>query len=525
MSVSVALSAFLAGALVSLVTSWLLVSRLERVGERLGLSEALLGLVAALAADAPEITAAVAAIAGRQQQIGAGVVIGSNVFNLAALLGLGAVAAGRISLHRRVVVLGGTVAAWVAGVCLAVVAGVMPPAAGLVLALGAMAVYAVVLGAGPHDLGRLPLPRAWIAWLRSAVAEEEMELESAIRPRPARRQDVAVAAAALLVVVAASVMMERAASLLGSRFAVPEIVVGGLVLAAVTSFPNAVAAVYLAARGRGAATLSTALNSNALNVVIGLLLPAALLGLGHPTSQTTLIAAWYAGLTLAMVAFAYRDSGIRRLNGAVIIAAYVVFAGSLLASAYAALGSSVVITAGAAAAIASGAGLLASRGTTGKPANEQPRSAGDSATALPGPLARASANGNGPASGPRREPARNQAQLRGRSLLPGWPVGRLLILGLTLTCVVAAVDAGLGHRTVLIGLLCIGPCCVLLTGRWVLTVLTGTWATALAVILGIPDGIWGTSTHLAFLAAVATVAIASTVAAAVTQAYGPQRLR
>ena len=67
--------------------------------------------------------------------------------------------------------------------------------------------------------------------------------------------------------------MERAASALGSRFAVPEIVVGGLVLAAVTSLPNAVAAVYLAARGRGAATLSTALNSNTLNVVVGLLIP------------------------------------------------------------------------------------------------------------------------------------------------------------------------------------------------------------------------------------------------------------
>jgi hypothetical protein len=45
-------AAFLAGTVVSLATSWLLVTRLERIGERLGLSEALLGIVAALAADA-----------------------------------------------------------------------------------------------------------------------------------------------------------------------------------------------------------------------------------------------------------------------------------------------------------------------------------------------------------------------------------------------------------------------------------------------------------------------------------------
>jgi cation:H+ antiporter len=119
MSAAAAAAAFLAGAVISLATSWLLVSRLERVGERLGLSEALLGLVAALAADAPEVTAAVTAMAGHQQRLGAGVVIGSNVFNLAALLGLGAVVAGRIRLHRRVVVLGGAVAMWVAAACLA----------------------------------------------------------------------------------------------------------------------------------------------------------------------------------------------------------------------------------------------------------------------------------------------------------------------------------------------------------------------------------------------------------------------
>jgi hypothetical protein len=87
--------------------------------------------------------------------------------------------------------------------------------------------------------------------------------------------------------------------------------------------------------------------------------------------------------------------------------------------------------------------------------------------------------------------------------------------------VVAAADAGLGHRVVLIGLLIVGPCSVLLTGRWVLTGLTGLFAIGLAVALGIPDGIWGTSTHLAFLAAVTVVALAATLAAAIIGASQP----
>jgi cation:H+ antiporter len=158
--VGLSFAAFLVGAIVSLATSWVLVSRLERVGERFGLSEALLGLVAALAADAPEITASVTALLHHQRTIGAGVVIGSNVFNLAALLGLGAVVAGAIALHRKVVVLGGTVAVFMAVVCLATVAGVVPLAAGLVLVLAVLVAYAVMLGAHRRVLTALPLPAA-----------------------------------------------------------------------------------------------------------------------------------------------------------------------------------------------------------------------------------------------------------------------------------------------------------------------------------------------------------------------------
>jgi cation:H+ antiporter len=342
-----AVVAFAAGAVTSLAASHRLVSRLERVGAWLGLSEALLGMVAALAADAPEISASVSALAGHQQRVGAGVVLGSNVFNLAALLGLGAVVAGRIGLHRRVVVLSGTIACWAAIVALAVVTGVLPVAAGLVLAVAVLALYLILLGTeGRGIAGRVMaaarMPGRWQTWVRAAVTEEEIELADAIQPGRGGWPDAAAAGVALTVVVAASVAMERAAVSLGRRYGVPEIIVGGLVLAAVTSLPNAVAAVYLAARGRGHATLSTALNSNTINVVAGLLLPGAVLGLGRPSPQADLVVAWYAAFTLAVLALAWRHSGLSRGVGAVVIGAYAAFCGSLLASAYAVAAAIVV---------------------------------------------------------------------------------------------------------------------------------------------------------------------------------------
>src|SRR2546421_12683068 len=97
MSDALLAASFLVSGLVSLLFSWLLVTAIERVGARLALTEGLLGVLAALAADAPEITAAVTALAGHRSRIGAGVVIGSNVFNLAALLGLTAVVGGGVA--------------------------------------------------------------------------------------------------------------------------------------------------------------------------------------------------------------------------------------------------------------------------------------------------------------------------------------------------------------------------------------------------------------------------------------------
>jgi cation:H+ antiporter len=323
---------FVVAAAVSLGMSWVVVSRLERIGEAAGLTEGLLGLVAALAADVPEITSSFTALAHHEHAVGAGVVIGSNVFNLAALIGLGAVVAGLIRLHRRVVVLGGAFALPIAVVCLLAVQGSLDTIAAFVISAATLALYAVVLAERRGRLGRLLLSARLDRWVGRAVEEEEEELLEAIHPRRGTLVDAVSAIAALAVVLGASVVMERTASSFGAAHGWSPIVVGGLVLAAATSLPNAVAGVYLASKGRGAAALSTVLNSNSINVTIGLLLPAMFLGLGAPSANATLTTSWYVGLTVLVLIAAYLRGGIGRPTGFVIIGAYAVFVGIVLAA-------------------------------------------------------------------------------------------------------------------------------------------------------------------------------------------------
>jgi cation:H+ antiporter len=326
------LVAFILGAVVSLSFSWILVTRLERVGERFGLSEALLGVVAALAADAPEITSSVAAIAQHQREIGSGVVIGSNLFNLAVLLGLGAIVSGFIALHKKVVILGGCVAMLIALCCVATTTRAISVPVGLGVSVLILVTYVGLLGLRRETILRLPVNRRSSEWLSDAVDEEALELVSAIRPARGRPIDALAALGSLVIVVLASVAMERGATSLGHHFRIADAVVGALVLAAVTSLPNAVSAIYLARSGRGAAAFSTALNSNNLNVVFGLLVPCVFVGLATSSFAGNLTSIAYAILTLLVLVFAFVKSGLTWRAGGVILAGYALFVVWLLAS-------------------------------------------------------------------------------------------------------------------------------------------------------------------------------------------------
>ena len=91
-----------------------------------------------------------------------------------------------------------------------------------------------------------------------------------------------------------------------------------------------------------------------------------------------------------------------------------------------------------------------------------------------------------------------------------WPV----VVGALATAVVAAIDDFLPPHIVLIGLLVLGPCCALLGRRWRATAVIGALSTALAAVTGVSDDLWGTASYALFLATVAIVAAAATLATA-----------
>jgi cation:H+ antiporter len=319
MSIPVALLLFVGAFALTVASSIVLARELDRIGERLGFSEALLGIVTALGADAPEIASAVAAIVAGHEDTGVGVVVGSNVFNIAGLLGVSAVLAGPVRIHAHGLALTGGVAVVVAVIGGLVAVDMLPGVVGLVLALLVVGPYVTLSALHARTRARLP------AILQEAVSEEQQDARRDEFARPATGVDALAVVPALAAVVGGAYGMVAAAQSLADRWDVSDVVLGALVLAALTSIPNLIAAVRLARHGRGAACVSESLNSNNANILVGLCLPALILGVGSASGVETFAAWWMVGMTVVAVALAF-GGGLTRREGAAIIALYVAFA-------------------------------------------------------------------------------------------------------------------------------------------------------------------------------------------------------
>jgi Ca2+/Na+ antiporter len=107
---------------------------------------------------------------------------------------------------------------------------------------------------------------------------------------------------------------------------VSDLVIGTLVLAALTGIPNVIAAIRLALHGRGAAVVSESLNSNNANVAVGLCVPALILGIGDSSGLEQLGGWWMLVMTAVVVVALGTRSRLTRAEGYAIIALYVAYA-------------------------------------------------------------------------------------------------------------------------------------------------------------------------------------------------------
>jgi cation:H+ antiporter len=163
-----------------------------------------------------------------------------------------------------------------------------------------------------------------------AATDEASKDEDRNEPRHATFIDVISLVPSLASVVIGSVQIVPLSISLAARAGIPHRIVGTLILAGLTGLPNAIAALRLASRGRGSAVVREALNSNTINVAVGICLPGVLVGMS-PLGAHGARAVWgLAAMTLAALAIIGFRCRLRRPGGTVIVLLYFAFAAMII---------------------------------------------------------------------------------------------------------------------------------------------------------------------------------------------------
>jgi len=291
-------------------------------------------LLAAAGADGPEITSSFIALGAGAHDVSLGVILGSNLFNLAAVLALPILVVGFIAVHRDGLLISGGAMVLATLLAESLIVGLVPVPAGLVLVVALIAVYAWLLAReGQSDVaGAQGAPPVSDSEGDVVLEEREREHEEGLalgHPRGLSLLWRGLLATA--VIVGGCDVLVNATLDLGPRLGLSSTITGTFALAVLTSLPNVWVALSLARRHHGAVLASAVCNSNTINVVFGVCLPAPFISLKTAAVVRNVDAPALAALTLLSVSLVWWGRGLGRRGAATIAACYLMFVAIRLA--------------------------------------------------------------------------------------------------------------------------------------------------------------------------------------------------
>ena len=328
------LAIFLVSLLLVLSAAAWFTRRLEALCDRLDLSVGMLSILSALGANIPNYVASIVAIANGQQDVGIGIIIGSNIYNLAIILGISALAAPgshgiRLRLKEKhdvliiayyafAITLTTLVAIWL----LPRTSFVVPPYAPLLTLIPlilALIMTVTIFSSLVLHIVRRPHPSH-----TGSIVKQEVTLKTS---SASLKRLIAEVLLALVIALGAVIVMVQSGEQLTADVHMPPVLAGLLVLAVATSLPNTVVAVILVRTGRMAACVEEIFSSNSINAALGIALPLLIWRtLLQDHLLLVLDAPFILLLTLGIIV-CIRMRRLNRIVGLLLLLSYVVWVG------------------------------------------------------------------------------------------------------------------------------------------------------------------------------------------------------
>jgi Ca2+/Na+ antiporter len=242
------------------------------------------------------------------------------------MLGVSGLLVGSVRLRPEALLLEGLAGGAVTIIAAAVLLRWMHPAIAAALAALVLVPYLLIVIGG----GELLAHRRYVGQLTRPLARAIDQ-----RSRPPRHRETSsdpmhhllgLIVLDVALIIAGSAGMVQSALALGDRWHLSRAVLGTLILAPLTSVPNAVTGVRLGLAGRGAALVGETFNSNTINLAAGVIIPALFVSLGGLSTTATVQLLWLIAMTAFTLLALARPSGIRRAEAATLLVLYAGFA-------------------------------------------------------------------------------------------------------------------------------------------------------------------------------------------------------
>ncbi|HCI80293.1 MAG TPA: hypothetical protein DHW02_11455 [Ktedonobacter sp.] len=325
---------FVVSLLIAMGASSWFTRRLENICNLLELPDSLLSLLGALGANIPNYAASIVAIAHGQMAEGLGIIIGSNIYNIAIILSVSTFAHSfhhSIRLGKRQAADALIVGIYTLAISCATLGSValltVFPAHTFAISLYSpiSIVLIVVSIVALAFFGRL----CYHALNRPAHIVHEPSAPSGEIIKERRRAEISSVRAfggailALLTALGSVVVMVNAGQTFATDIHMPPAILGLLVLAVATSLPNTVVAFILARTGRETACVEEVLSSNSINAALGIALPLIVWhSMIHDTLLLALDVPLMIALTLVMLGCVLRQR-VRHVTAVLLFCVYV----------------------------------------------------------------------------------------------------------------------------------------------------------------------------------------------------------
>jgi cation:H+ antiporter len=325
---------FLISLLIVLSAAAWFTRRLETLCDRLDLSAGMLSILSALGANIPNYVASIVAIANGQQDVGLGIIIGSNIYNLAIVLGISALAAPgshgiRVRLKEKQDVL--VIAYYTFAITVTTLVAIW-----LLLRTSFVApLYTHVLTLIPIMLALILTIAIFSSFVLHIVRRPHPPHTGSMITQDSTRKTspvslkrlIAEVLCTLVIALGGVIVMVQSGEQLTVDVHMPAVLAGLLVLAVATSLPNTVVAVILVRTGRMAACVEEIFSSNSINAALGIALPLLLWrALLQDHLLLVLDAPFILLLTLGII-ICIRAGRLNRLSGLLLLLSYIVWVG------------------------------------------------------------------------------------------------------------------------------------------------------------------------------------------------------